>query len=123
MSRPQFIEDLRFAMIFGACQLTASLASAQAPPSAEHPWTIPESVSQRSHILSDATNAVPRKRYDLAALIDLAERTNPNTRAAWEVAREAAAAEGLVESAYLPQISATGAEKPGARRVFRLRYA
>jgi outer membrane protein len=105
MSRPQFIEDLRFAMIFGACQLTASLASAQAPPSAEHPWTIPESVSQRSHILSDATNAVPRKRYDLAALIDLAERTNPNTRAAWEVAREAAAAEGLVESAYLPQIS------------------
>ena len=48
---------------------------------------------------------VAARRYDLAALLDLAERNNPNTRAAWDAARAAAAGEGLVESAYLPQLS------------------
>jgi outer membrane protein TolC len=38
-------------------------------------------------------------------LIDLAERTSPETRAAWEEARAAAAAIGLAEAAYLPQLS------------------
>jgi outer membrane protein TolC len=38
-------------------------------------------------------------------LVDLAERTNPDTRAAWDAARAAAAAVGLAESAYLPQLS------------------
>jgi outer membrane protein TolC len=38
-------------------------------------------------------------------LIDLAERTSPDTRAAWEEARAAAAAIGLAEAAYLPQLS------------------
>lgn len=45
-------------------------------------------------------------RYDLATLIDLAQRTNPDTRVAWEKARQAALAVGLNETAYLPQISA-----------------
>ena len=53
----------------------------------------------------DTESALAHKRYDLAALLDLAERTNPSTRAAWDAARGAAAAEGLVESAYLPQLS------------------
>jgi outer membrane protein TolC len=35
----------------------------------------------------------------------LAERTSPETRAAWEEARAAAAAIGLAEAAYLPQLS------------------
>lgn len=44
--------------------------------------------------------------YDLAELIDLAQRNNPETREAWERARQAALAVGLSESAYLPQITA-----------------
>jgi outer membrane protein len=105
MSRPRCLEHLEIAMFAGAWLLTGPQASAQAPPSAEHPWAIPETVSQRAAALGHGDNTVPCKQYDLAALVDLAERTNPNTRAAWEIAREAAAAEGLVESAYLPQIS------------------
>jgi outer membrane protein len=78
---------------------------AQAPATADRPWEIPESFSARAGQLDQAEKPVPNKRYDLVSLIDLAERTNPRTRAAWETARAAAAAEGLVESSYLPQLS------------------
>ena len=44
-------------------------------------------------------------RYDLAELIDLAQRLNPETHEAWEQARQAAQAVGLVQSSYAPQIS------------------
>src|ERR1700744_1250232 len=77
----------------------------QAPPSPDRPWAIPESASARAAQLGDHQEPVPKKPYGLAELIDLAERTNPRTRAAWEEARAAAAAEGLVESQYLPQLS------------------
>src|ERR1700723_1511240 len=85
--------------------LSAHLALAQAPPSPEQPWAIPESAISRAAALGDTRFSVPHKQYDLAALVDLAERVNPTTREAWEVAREAAAGIGLAESAYLPQLS------------------
>src|ERR1700730_8139570 len=44
--------------------------------------------------------------YDLSALIDLAQRSNPKTRADWEAARAAAAKIGIAEGAYLPTMSA-----------------
>src|SRR5882724_8776395 len=52
----------------------------------------------------------PNKRYELPELIDLAQRVNPETRVAWEAARRAALAVGLVESEYFPvlAISALG---------------
>ena len=80
---------------------------AQAPPSPDHPWAIPQSVIQRAAQLGETRDSslAAKKRYDLPALIDLAERTNPQTRGAWETARAAAAAEGIVESSYLPQLS------------------
>jgi outer membrane protein len=48
----------------------------------------------------------PNRRYALDELIDVAERSNPETREAWEKARQAALAVGLAESAYAPQIAA-----------------
>jgi outer membrane protein len=92
-------------LAFLVSMLNAHLAVAQAPPSPAQPWAIPESAVRRAAALGDAGFAVPHKQYDLVALIDLAERENPNTREAWEVAREAAAGIGLAESAYLPQLS------------------
>jgi outer membrane protein len=85
--------------------LSAHPASAQAPSSSAQPWTIPESAIRRAQALGDSGFSVPHKQYDLAALVDLAERENPKTREAWQVAREAAAGIGLAESAYLPQLS------------------
>jgi len=53
------------------------------------------------------------RRYRLPELIDLAQRVNPETRVAWEAARRAALAVGLVESEYFPilAISAIGGYK------------
>ena len=47
----------------------------------------------------------PEKRYDLLELIDLAQRTNPETRVAWEAARQAAIGIGLVQSEYFPVLA------------------
>ncbi len=53
---------------------------------------------------SDA--AIPSGRLDLPQLIDIAQRNNPRTRAAWLRARQAAEAVGLVDTAYLPRVNA-----------------
>jgi outer membrane protein TolC len=47
----------------------------------------------------------PQKDYELAELIDLAERSNPQTRVAWERAKQAASAVGLAKSAYFPMLA------------------
>lgn len=55
-----------------------------------------------------------RSEYGLAQLIDLAQRSNPATRNAWEKARQAALAVGMVEATMLPVITANvigGAQK------------
>jgi outer membrane protein TolC len=46
------------------------------------------------------------RTYGLSDLIDVAQRTNPETRVAWERARQAAIAEGLAEGTYYPRIAA-----------------
>src|SRR3984957_7754602 len=101
----QRIERSTSELAFAVGLLSAHLALAQAPPGPEQPWAIPESAIQRAQPLGNSGFAVPQKKYDLAALVDLAERANPKTREAWEAAREAAAGIGLAESAYLPQLS------------------
>jgi outer membrane protein TolC len=97
--------ELSSAALVLATLAAAAPLYAQAPASPDRPWPIPESFSVRAGQPEQRRTSVPNKQYDLVALIDLAERTNPQTRASWEVAREAAAAEGLVESSYLPQLS------------------
>src|SRR6204780_3575938 len=105
MSLRQRVERSRSGLAFAAGLLSAHFAVAQAPPGPEQPWAIPESAIQRAQALGNSGFAVPQKKYDLAALVDLAERANPKTREAWEAAREAAAGIGLAESAYLPRLS------------------
>ena len=46
------------------------------------------------------------REYDLAGLIDIAQRSNPSTRIAWEKARQVALDVGMVEATMLPMISA-----------------
>lgn len=61
---------------------------------------------QLSLISSPVTVDVNRS-YGLAELIDLAQRSNPATRHAWEISRQAALASGMVEATYLPLITAS----------------
>lgn len=85
--------------------LLSSAAHAQAPPRPDKAWPIPVRADERAVSESLLRAPIARQTYDLPALIDLAERSNPDTRATWEAARAAAAAVGIVESSYLPQLS------------------
>jgi outer membrane protein TolC len=49
----------------------------------------------------------PTHTYSLAELIDLAQINNPETRVAWEHARQAALAVGIARALYLPVLTAT----------------
>ncbi len=78
----------------------------QVAPAPSEPWRSPDLSSYTSLLKSAERSPIdPQKRYDLVELIDLAERTNPETRVAWEAARQAAIGVGLVESEYFPVLA------------------
>jgi outer membrane protein len=101
-----------------------------APPTSSEPWSPPgtplplgRGIVTNSPDALSISNLPPAvcvtndnfpgalaRTNDLADLIDLAERINPQTRAAWEQARAAAARLGLADSAYAPVLAllATG---------------
>ena len=92
-----------------------ALARDEPPPSPVRPWappTLPRYEGElRQYRLTEPERRYypaidPGKTYNLAELIDIAQRSNPETRVAWERARQAAAAVGLTESAYYPYIVA-----------------
>src|SRR5215510_8243463 len=81
----------------GATQLLATidiaLARDNAPPSPVRPWAPPSLPRYEGELRQyQPTEAErhylpaidPRKTYNLAELIDIAERSNPETRVAWE---------------------------------------
>jgi outer membrane protein len=84
-------------------------APAGAPPSPDKPWQVVNSASYAAEVrASDALSSVrltEGKPYELAELIDIAQRTNPETRVAWENARQAAIRSGIVESTYYPMLA------------------
>src|SRR5438874_2885599 len=104
--------------LIGQVFLAISVAQARndAPPSSDKAWLPPklsdyenQLAGQRFHEAETGSRVSinPRKTYNLAELIDIAERNNPDTRVAWERARQAAAAVGLSESAYYPYLAAS----------------
>jgi hypothetical protein len=113
----------------GATQLFATIGIALArddpPPSSVRPWAPPAlpryEGELRHYKLTDAERRYypvidPRKTYNLAELIDIAQRTNPETRVAWERARMAAAAVGPHRERLLPVYR--GAAAGGYGRAF-----
>src|SRR6185436_4873752 len=93
-----------------------SLGEDEAPPSAFKPWYPPELGAYEKALAESVAGPTtgasgieidPGKVYDLQELIDIAERTNPQTRSAWERACRAAAAVGLSRSAYYPSLVAS----------------
>src|SRR6266699_1675673 len=100
--------------------LAIAVASARndPPPSSDRTWAPPNLTNYESELAGQRFNNAegasrvsinPRRTYGLAELIDIAERNNPETRVAWERARQAAAAVGLSESAYYPFLVASAA--------------
>jgi outer membrane protein TolC len=78
----------------------------KAPVSAERPWQPPDLAGFASVLKVKAqSEADAQKNYELPELIDLAERANPKTKAAWEQAKQAASAVGLARSEYFPLLA------------------
>jgi outer membrane protein len=84
----------------GAKGNAAGVAEPQAP-SAAPPDERKSDAARQNRVPVD-----PGRKYTLPELIDIAERHHPETRDAWERARQAALAVGLAEHTYLPQLSA-----------------
>jgi outer membrane protein TolC len=97
-------------MVLGAC---AALHPEQhAPPSSARPWSPPELPAYAAALAegerarkAETVTVDPAKSYELSELIDIAQRTNPETRVAWERARQAAIGMGLAEGTYYPALA------------------
>jgi outer membrane protein TolC len=102
-----------FLILFVVCR---GAAEDLAPPTPDKSW-LPGNQGQYEQELTrlarNTTNGVaidPATIYDLPALIDIAERSHPETRVAWEAARAQAQAVGLSESTYYPYLAAVASE-------------
>lgn len=90
-----------------------------APANASTPWfadpqssivvagNIPEPANLQVATLSPLPVINEAHVYHLPELIDMAQMNNPNTRIAWQQARQAALAVGIAEATFLPMISAS----------------
>jgi len=97
--------------------LSSSLAVAEDdyPPSPDRSWTPRQLDAYQKQLAqgtaqyqSNSTVVVDASKvYDLPELIDIAERSHPQTRVAWEHARQAANAVGLSESTFYPYLAAS----------------
>jgi outer membrane protein len=107
MLREQRKEGGASAVVLAACLLAGCASDTRelAPASPQTPWPV-TSRPTAVEAAPVAPSIDSEKRYELAELIDLAQRSSPKTRVAWERAREAAFALGITESEYLPQLSA-----------------
>ena len=82
------------------------LKELKAPHSSERQWQPPDLRKFGSELTAQKEpEADAQKVYELAELVDLAERINPETKVAWEQARQAASAIGLARSDYFPVLA------------------
>lgn len=102
-------------MAVAACS-SSSLSLAPASPTAPYRGTAGASATAGADfavtpdpgmpIVIAAPQLDPNHRYTLPELIDIAQLSSPATRAAWQRARQAAAATGIAEASYLPALTA-----------------
>ena len=98
--------------------MSGAFGQSDAPPASDKTWQPPglhdyqtelEQLGSKASREQDQTLLATNQAYHLPELIDLAERVHPQTRAAWERARQAAHAVGLAQSAYYPWLVASAA--------------
>lgn len=120
-SRHLALPFICLALVLGGC---ATDALELAPSAPDKPWAGQpnDKKSAQTSEKADADFSLPanpalalmaspvdvntQKSYALAELIDLAQRSNPSTRNAWERSRQAALAVGMAEATFLPLITA-----------------
>jgi outer membrane protein len=100
-------------LLCGAC---ANGSGPQVPPTPDQAWAPPQLGAYENQLSQQASQYTsnagrvaidPKRVYTLPELIDIAERNNPETRIAWERARQAAAGVGLAQSTFYPYLAAS----------------
>jgi outer membrane protein TolC len=87
-------------------QAASVVKGLKAPARADAPWPPPDLRTFAEPLREEQSSEIdPQKAYELAELIDLAERANPETKVAWARAKEAASAIGLAKSEYYPMLA------------------
>jgi len=101
-------------VLLGIGLLAAASCARSAPTeSGPDPFHTDQTLHRNTPGLSDPVGydcATPGRSLTFVAAVELALCANPQTRSAWAQAHAQAAALGRAESAWLPQISATGSE-------------
>ena len=96
--------------VVGVCLLYSGLTQAQQTPSTySHPWQVPSTLVAKQQAAARLDPEVildSDHRYTLPELIDLAEKHNPDTRAAWEAIRVQAGELRVARSDLLPAMAA-----------------
>jgi outer membrane protein TolC len=83
-----------------------ALKELKAPLSSERQWQPPDLRKFGTELTAQKEpEADAQKVYELAELVDLAERINPETKVAWEQAKQAASGIGLAQSDYYPVLA------------------
>ncbi len=85
--------------------LSLYAAAQQSPSAPDHPW-IPPKHAQLSPIASEHPAIDAQHVYTLPELIDFAESHNPETRVAWQAARERASQLRIAQSEWFPSLTA-----------------
>ena len=109
--RRRSLSAATFLPLVAAALLCVSTTAAAGPFS--DPFGTGGAIAPRAPGLEDPTGrecALPAGPLTLSTAIDLALCRNPGTRASWAAARQQAAALGIAESAWLPSVTASGAE-------------
>src|SRR5215472_9789108 len=87
-------------------QASSVVKGLRAPVRPDAPWPAPDLRTFAEPLREEHPSEIdPQKEYELAELIDLAERTNPETKVQWARAKEAASAVGLAQSEYYPMLA------------------
>jgi len=87
-------------------QASSAVKGLKAPATPDAPWPTPDLRAFSEPLREGRPSGIdPQKDYELAELIDLAERANPETKVAWARAKEAASAVGLAQSEYYPLLA------------------
>ena len=87
-------------------QASSVIKGLRAPARPDTPWPAPDLRAFAEPLRTEHPSGIdPQKEYELAELIDLAERSNPETKVAWARAKEAASAVGLAKSEYYPMLA------------------
>src|SRR5882724_8736117 len=87
-------------------QASSLVKGLRAPARPDAPWLAPDLRAFSGRLREERPPELnAEKEYELAELIDLAERANPETKVAWARAKEAASAVGLAQSEYYPTLA------------------